>query len=613
MLHKLTTILPATRSATISAMTTSAHPMVASQSELLAPSSAQAIIPRRHDLDALRAIAMLLGIALHAALSYIPMPQGGWAIHDVRQSSSMAVFITLIHGFRMPLFFLISGFFTAMLWRKRGLRSVLWQRFKRIFLPLVIGVFTIIPILWVAIIGAAMYQSSLDRGTNEENLWSAARSGNLEMIQSGIAAGASLNQCDADYGATPLAMASGNGNAEVVEALIAAGADVNARNRDGATPLHGAAFLGRDQVFELLMKHGADLEARDRGGNTPRDLLVTSWGRTMIVAGFFGVTVDQESLFAGRKAIASSLQAATDRSTDSSAIAATSDAEISMIDRQQRTAGASMVFMLLAVMPFFHHLWFLWFLCWLVAAFAIYALILKRFSWTMPKWMVISPLRYAWLIPLTLIPQSMMGLVGPSFGPDTSTGLLPLPQILGYYAIFFFFGAVYFDSDDREAKLGRRWYLTLPLALGLVFPLGYEMTTGAWGFSDRWVDSPLYHPLSMLLQVSYVWLMSFGLMGVFRHVFSAESRAMRYVSDSSYWLYLAHLPLILIVQAAILTWEIPVFAKFAIVCTVTTAFLLASYQLCVRYTPIGTLLNGPRYRPEKVVDAVLAAPAGATD
>jgi peptidoglycan/LPS O-acetylase OafA/YrhL len=29
---------------------------------------------RRHDLDALRAIAMLLGIVLHAALSFAPIP-----------------------------------------------------------------------------------------------------------------------------------------------------------------------------------------------------------------------------------------------------------------------------------------------------------------------------------------------------------------------------------------------------------------------------------------------------------------------------------------------------------------------------------------------------------
>ena len=35
----------------------------------------------------------------------------------------------------MPLFFLVSGFFTAMLWRKRGVSSLLKHRYARIFIP----------------------------------------------------------------------------------------------------------------------------------------------------------------------------------------------------------------------------------------------------------------------------------------------------------------------------------------------------------------------------------------------------------------------------------------------------------------------------------------------
>ena len=34
---------------------------------------------RRHDLDALRAVAMLLGIGLHAAMSFVPFPWAGSA------------------------------------------------------------------------------------------------------------------------------------------------------------------------------------------------------------------------------------------------------------------------------------------------------------------------------------------------------------------------------------------------------------------------------------------------------------------------------------------------------------------------------------------------------
>ena len=43
---------------------------------------------RRHDLDALRAIAMLLGIALHAALSFSTVP---WMVSDSQTSDSFKI------------------------------------------------------------------------------------------------------------------------------------------------------------------------------------------------------------------------------------------------------------------------------------------------------------------------------------------------------------------------------------------------------------------------------------------------------------------------------------------------------------------------------------------
>ena len=63
--------------------------------------------PRRYDLDALRATAMLLGIVLHAGLSFTPFP---WAVQDERQSSFFWFLFAAIHGFRMPVFFVLSGF-----------------------------------------------------------------------------------------------------------------------------------------------------------------------------------------------------------------------------------------------------------------------------------------------------------------------------------------------------------------------------------------------------------------------------------------------------------------------------------------------------------------------
>lgn len=503
----------------------------------------------------------------------------------------------------MPLFFLISGFFTAMLWRKRGLGSLLVQRLNRIVLPLVIGTFTIVPAVWIVSIAAGITASQPVSDGERDNLWAAATQGDVEQAKTLLAAGADPGANDPKFGLTPLSAAARGGHLEVVELMIASGLDVNVRDRDGMTPLHAASFFGRANTARALVQNGADLEARNRLGETPAEMLETDWSRILVGGAIGGFQVDRERLVAGRKEVAAVLQ-----QSEQAASTPAEGAASAQIDISQQEVELSGLLLLLIMFPAFHHLWFLWFLCWLVAAFAVYAMLARWLNWKIPQWLVVSPLRYAWLIPLTCVVQSMMGQFYPNFGPDTSTGLLPMPQILLYYAIFFFFGAMYFDCDDAADRLGRGWRITIPIALLVVFPLGYAMTTGEFGFTNGWIDSRWYRPLAVVLQVVYVWLMSFGLIGLFRSLFSRESRAMRYVSDSSYWLYLVHLPLIIVAQAVVRSWPIPALVKFTLVCSVCSAFLLASYQLLVRYSPIGTLLNGPRQRPQRTVAATLVQP-----
>src|SRR5437763_5003592 len=79
-----------------------------------------------------------------------------------------------------------------------------------------------------------------------------------------------------------------------------------------------------------------------------------------------------------------------------------------------------------------------------------------------------------------MLPQSYMGDAGatPLFGPDPSTGPLPIPHVLAYYAIFFGFGALYYGSDDRVGRVGGRWWLPLSIGLLVVLPLGMALGAG---------------------------------------------------------------------------------------------------------------------------------------
>ena len=104
---------------------------------------------RFHELDALRAFAMLLGVVLHASLFLVTKD---WPVVAKEISPELPYddIVLAIHGFRMPVFFLMSGFFTALLWQRRGTQALIMHRLKRVGVPLLIGAFTIVPIqsLW---------------------------------------------------------------------------------------------------------------------------------------------------------------------------------------------------------------------------------------------------------------------------------------------------------------------------------------------------------------------------------------------------------------------------------------------------------------------------------
>lgn len=535
-------------------------------------------IDRRHDLDALRAIAMLMGIALHAALSFAPIP---WTVKDTQQSDAYYVLFAGIHGFRMPLFFMISGFFTAMMWRKRGLGGLIKQRFKRIALPLMLGFLTIIPAMWAV---SSFVSRPAPTSAQNASVWEAVVSGDTDRVRAAIESSEIAVDAVSQDGASLLTVAVFLGHTDMVAMLVEEGADVNQRNRDQGTALHSAAFVGRPDEAAILLRAGADADAKDANGSTAKDLLKLDFGTTSFIASSFGLTLDEATLMAGRAEIAN--QMGVDDYLGSNAAGG-------------QTPGWDAIKALLFQFPVFMHLWFLWFLCWLVAAFSIYAGLAKVLKFARPPaWLLCSPLSLLWLVPLTMLPQAFMA--PGSFGPDSSIGLLPIPSVLAYYAIFFFFGVLYWDADDREGRLGRGWAVSLPVAACLVFPIGLDLVSGTFGIVPQAENPMMRSLLANLFQALFAWLMTFGAIGLCRRLMSRESRVMRYVSDSSYWLYLAHLPLVLLAQWYVRESALPAFVKFVGITIVVSVFLLLTYEYGVRYTAIGRLLNGPRRRGQNV-------------
>ena len=89
---------------------------------------------RLHGLDALRGGALLLGVVLHASLSFFP--QQMWIVADDSRSIGAAWLFFAIHLFRMTAFFLIAGLFARMMLGRRGAWGFAKDRASRIVGPL---------------------------------------------------------------------------------------------------------------------------------------------------------------------------------------------------------------------------------------------------------------------------------------------------------------------------------------------------------------------------------------------------------------------------------------------------------------------------------------------
>nr|WP_255630804.1 acyltransferase family protein [Novosphingobium sp. FKTRR1] len=91
-----------------------------------------------HHLDAARALFLLLGIPFHVATTAIMIlsPEAP----GFREAPAIALSLSLIHTFRMSAFFMLSGFFAAMVREKRGQGPWFADRLIRVGVPLVASV-----------------------------------------------------------------------------------------------------------------------------------------------------------------------------------------------------------------------------------------------------------------------------------------------------------------------------------------------------------------------------------------------------------------------------------------------------------------------------------------
>ncbi|MGE3313398.1 MAG: acyltransferase family protein [Limisphaerales bacterium] len=260
------------------------------------------------------------------------------------------------------------------------------------------------------------------------------------------------------------------------------------------------------------------------------------------------------------------------------------------------------------------HLWFLYYLAlvtaltlsgrWLLAASGSLGGAFLRKGDAIVAWLAASPFSPLILaIPTAAVLRFMTG-----WGMDTpDQSLFPHFPVLAIYGGFFLFGWMLGRQRELIGALARltpmRWVLA---GIGAVLILALGRIEGDPAHGHR-VAARIAYSLGYALTM---WSLLFLTLGIFRNLCRRPNAAVRYVADSSYWMYLIHLPIVVWLQVAVaelpLNWSL----KLAIISVATIAIALASYHLLVRSTVIGQVLNGrrlPRRGARRVTERVSGA------
>lgn len=173
--------------------------------------------------------------------------------------------------------------------------------------------------------------------------------------------------------------------------------------------------------------------------------------------------------------------------------------------------------------------------------------------------------------------------------PDKS--LVPQLPVLLVYSGFFLFGWLLHRTPGMIERFTRiswgKTALCLVATVSAVGLAGFEMNPGR----------AYYALFKAAFAVSYavmMWSLIALTIGLFKRFFDRPSAVVRYVADSSYWLYLVHLPIVLWLQITVAEWPLHWSLKLSGISLATIVVSVLMYDLFVRSTFIGATLNGKR-------------------
>ncbi len=198
-----------------------------------------------------------------------------------------------------------------------------------------------------------------------------------------------------------------------------------------------------------------------------------------------------------------------------------------------------------------------------------------------------SPFRVFWLA----LPTAGLFLIDTDTIIRVDNRLVPELVRLVHYLYFFLAGGWLARMAEPKKTLGPVGPAYLVLS-GLVF-------AAMSPFLLRLAASPLIgsERLAMaLLGAAFPWLFVLGCLGTLLRLVEGKGPVMRYLSESSFWIYLMHLPVVALLQVLFEPWRVSGLVKLPLVGLIALAFSLLTYEFSVRYSILGEWINGARKR-----------------
>lgn len=175
--------------------------------------------------------------------------------------------------------------------------------------------------------------------------------------------------------------------------------------------------------------------------------------------------------------------------------------------------------------------------------------------------------------------------------PTPDRSLYPNLPVFASYWLGFAIGWCLHGHQTLLGTIAQRWLWHVGAAIALtVYCLNQQ------GIAPN-LQPATTDAAGIVYAVAYAvaaWQWCWGLTGAALRFWSSYSPFRRYLADASYWLYIAHLPVVLAMQTALRDWSVSPWLKLLIVISATVFGLLLSYSLFVRQSFVGVLLNGRR-------------------